>query len=239
MLEERNRMLQQAGGPNISQRLVPTEAEATAINAARGPVQEAALNYRQQVESDPAAPLPELIDPRSPAYAQRADIQAWMAANQNAARGADGKNIVERFLAKQRPLQAATDAAPDYSPGGEPTAPWTPTDAPSAPPERGSVVGEKWYGKTWDGSRWVGPGDPVAQTSLRPEVPTFPVEPAQTFAPGVEFVPQATAQDSNLNFNSPLPEVNGAQALRDERTKSLLGRYLVQAGSLNTPTYGK
>jgi len=35
-------------------------------------------------------------------YAQRADIQAWMDANKNAPKGADGKNIVDRFLEQQQ-----------------------------------------------------------------------------------------------------------------------------------------
>jgi len=35
-------------------------------------------------------------------YAQRADIQAWIEANKNAPKGVDGKNIVDRFLEKQR-----------------------------------------------------------------------------------------------------------------------------------------
>lgn len=47
-------------------------------------------------------------------YAQRADIQAWIEANKNAPKGADGKNIVERFLEKQR-AQGLLDA----SGGGE------------------------------------------------------------------------------------------------------------------------
>jgi len=35
-------------------------------------------------------------------YAQRADISAWIEANKNAPKGADGKNIVDRFLEQQR-----------------------------------------------------------------------------------------------------------------------------------------
>lgn len=35
-------------------------------------------------------------------YAQRVDIQAWMEANKNAPKGADGKNIVDRFLEQQQ-----------------------------------------------------------------------------------------------------------------------------------------
>ena len=35
-------------------------------------------------------------------YAQRADIAAWIEANKNAPKGVDGKNIVDRFLEKQR-----------------------------------------------------------------------------------------------------------------------------------------
>lgn len=35
-------------------------------------------------------------------YAQRADISAWIEANKDAPKGADGKNIVDRFLEQQR-----------------------------------------------------------------------------------------------------------------------------------------
>jgi hypothetical protein len=35
-------------------------------------------------------------------YAQRADIAAWIEANKNSPKGADGKNIVDRFLDQQR-----------------------------------------------------------------------------------------------------------------------------------------
>lgn len=63
-------------------------------------------------------------------YAQRADIQAWIEANKNAPKGVDGKNIVDRFLEKQR-AQGLLDA-----PGGSEVFTGerliTPTDAESA-----------------------------------------------------------------------------------------------------------
>lgn len=235
---ERNRMLQQAGGPNISQRLVPTEAEAEAINAAQARAQDAVIAYRGQDRDSTTTSLPAQLDQRDPIYAQRADIQAWMEANKNAPKGADGMNIVDRFLARQRPA-AAVDEAPDYAPAGAPTQPWGAADAPGAPKSEGTVVGEKYYGKTWDGSRWVEAGDPLAQTDLRPASQAFPVEPAQALGGELEFAAQATAQESNLNFNSPLPLANQAQAEQSQKTEALLKRFLPAARDLNTPTYGQ
>jgi hypothetical protein len=66
-------------------------------------------------------------------YAQRADIQAWIAANQNAPKGADGKNIVDRFLDQQRKrglLDAPGEAGTALAAGAERIA--MPTDAASA-----------------------------------------------------------------------------------------------------------
>lgn len=64
-------------------------------------------------------------------YAQRADIQAWMEANKNAPKGADGKNIVDRFLEQQQKrglLDAPAQGNPAF--GGERIA--MPSDTESA-----------------------------------------------------------------------------------------------------------
>jgi hypothetical protein len=64
-------------------------------------------------------------------YAQRADIQAWMEANKNAPKGADGKNIVDRFLEQQQKrglLDAPSQGGPGF--GGERIA--MPVDSESA-----------------------------------------------------------------------------------------------------------
>lgn len=64
-------------------------------------------------------------------YAQRADIRAWMEANKNAPKGADGKNIVDRFLEQQQKrglLDTPGQGAPGF--GGERIA--MPVDADSA-----------------------------------------------------------------------------------------------------------
>jgi hypothetical protein len=63
-------------------------------------------------------------------YAQRADIAAWIEANKNAPKGVDGKNIVDRFLEKQR-SQGLLDAPGQTGGfGGERIA--MPADAASA-----------------------------------------------------------------------------------------------------------
>lgn len=64
-------------------------------------------------------------------YAQRADIQAWMEANKNAPKGADGKNIVDRFLEQQQKrglLDVSGQGSPAF--GGERIA--MPADSESA-----------------------------------------------------------------------------------------------------------
>lgn len=213
--ERMNEMSQNAGGANISERILPGEDAVKAAGA-----------YAEARAKDPFAEIPALVDQRSQEYGQRADIAAWIEANKNAPKGADGMNIVDRFLAKQRPaapLQSQLSEAPDYSEGGAPTAPWTPADAPGPAPERGTVIGEKYYGKQWDGTQWIDQAQAPFSTS--PLGTTAAYGMAQQ---GVEFVPQATAQASNLNFNSPLPEANMSQAFSDEsRTLSedLLKKY--------------
>lgn len=242
-----NAMSQQAGGPNISQRLVPTEAEAEAINSAQQQAQQSVLDYRRAMQDDPVASLPELIDQRSQAYGQRADIQAWIEANKNAPKGADGKNIVKRFLDRQRtPLaeqpitvdtKTAFDPAVDLRPQGMTQASPMSIELAAQDPKRVSqqtaAVRELAYRDDID--LRPGQGDPSNwKTASR----SFPVEPAQTFGPELELSVQGTAQDSNLNFNSPLPLANQAQAENTEKTNALLRKFSVQARSLNMPTYG-
>lgn len=52
-------------------------------------------------------------------YSERADIQAWMEANKNAPKGADGKNIVDRFLEQQQKrglIREQPEAVDAYTP---------------------------------------------------------------------------------------------------------------------------
>ena len=82
-----------------------------------------------KVLAEAAKTGPRSIDP---GYAQRADIVAWMEANKNAPKGADGKNIVDRFLEQQRAkgLLDAPGGGGVAAPGGEQLR--TPTDSESA-----------------------------------------------------------------------------------------------------------
>lgn len=206
--EAANQALQNAGGANISQPILASVPDA-AVSASK--------EYAQARATNPMAELPAVLDQRSQEYGQRADIQAWIDANRNAPKGADGMNVVDRFLAKQRPaapLIGQRSEAPDYSEGGAPTQPWTAADAPGPAPERGTVIGEKYYGKTWDGTQWIGDAQaPMAAGALGTQAAYGMA------ADGIEFVPQATAQASNLNFNSPLPQANASQAFGDEAKK--------------------
>lgn len=202
--EAANQALQNAGGANISQPILANVPDA-AVSASK--------EYAQARAASPTAELPAVLDQRSQEYGQRADIQAWLQNMQNGS--ASQRAIAERFLAKQRPAAPVIgqrSEAPDYSEGGAPTQAWTAADAPGPAPERGAVVGEKYYGKTWDGTQWVDDAQaPMAAGALGTQAAYGMA------AEGIEFVPQATAQASNLNFNSPLPDANASQAFSDER----------------------
>lgn len=105
--ERMNELSQQAGGQNYTYGTgFPKEYQAAQSAA---PVVE---QYRKDLTANPLADTPELIDQRSQAYGQRADIQAWMDANKNAPKDADGMNVVDRFLAKQRPASASIADSP-------------------------------------------------------------------------------------------------------------------------------
>lgn len=220
--EAANQALQNAGGANISQPIlagVPDDAV------------KASKEYAQARAAIPMAELPAVLDQRSQEYSQRADIQAWLRNMQNGS--ASQRAIADRFLTKQRPaapLIGQRSEAPDYSEGGAPTQPWTAADAPGPAPERGTVIGEKYYGKTWDGTQWVGDAQtPMAAGPLGTQAAYGMA------ADGIEFVPQATAQASNLNFNSPLPQANASQAFGDEAKKlaeELAGRYQLDIKNL-------
>lgn len=55
----------------------------------------------------------------------------------------------------------------------------------------------------------------------------------------LEIAPKATAQNSNLNFNSPLPAANQVQAFGDnEKLKALMARYLPMARDMNISSFG-
>jgi len=55
----------------------------------------------------------------------------------------------------------------------------------------------------------------------------------------LEIAPKATAQNSNLNFNSPLPAANQVQAFGDnEKLKALMARYLPMARDMNITSFG-
>lgn len=96
--ERMNELSQQAGGPNYSfETGFPREFEAARSAA---PVVE---QYRKDLASNPLADTPELIDQRSQAYGQRADIAKWLETMQKGS--ASDQAIAAKFLAKQRPAE--------------------------------------------------------------------------------------------------------------------------------------
>lgn len=108
--ERMNELSQQAGGQNYSFETAFPNEFAGAKSAA--PVVE---QYRKDLAADPLANAPALIDQRSQEYGQRADIAKWMEANRNAPKGADGMNVVDRFLAKQRPAAQSLADSPVFN----------------------------------------------------------------------------------------------------------------------------
>ena len=108
--ERMNELSQQAGGQNYSFETAFPNEFAGAKSAA--PIVE---QYRKDLAADPLASTPALIDQRSQEYGQRADISKWMEANRNAPKGADGMNVVDRFLAKQRPAAQSMADSPVFN----------------------------------------------------------------------------------------------------------------------------
>jgi hypothetical protein len=83
----------------------PVPVSAADFGAGSGIAQEAAFSQGGAV---PQLPLNRAIGDRFSGL--RPDLAAWARSNQGAARGADGLNIVDRFMAKQGAAPLATPA---------------------------------------------------------------------------------------------------------------------------------
>lgn len=232
--ERMNEMSQNAGGANISERILPGEDAVKAAGA-----------YAEARAKDPFAEIPALVDQRSQEHGQRADIAAWIEANKNAPKGADGMNIVDRFLAKQRRAEPGamrpTDAGMERAYSGQiQVAPAAATlkDLPygegSMPAGVPAAFGSDGRGAAFTQEFGVGPAAaaPVYQGPAPDREPAGMANTTaamqQAFGGELQVVPQATAQASNLNFNSPLPDANMSQAFSDETktlSEDLLKRY--------------
>ena len=108
--ERMNELSQQAGGADYSYREAFPRQYAAA-ESAKSVVEQ----YRRDLQGNPMADLPELIDQRSQAYGQRADIAKWLETMQ--AGGDTQKEIARKFLAKQRPAPASISEAGLFRPG--------------------------------------------------------------------------------------------------------------------------
>jgi hypothetical protein len=255
--EELQRMSQQYGaGRTYATRLVPTEEEAVAINTPKVPVPQAAVDqaaaFAQAREANPLADVREFaqIDQRSQEYAQRADIQAWMKAN---------PELAKKFLAKQRQgepqpmrptdsgLEAAYSGRIQVAPqGADPSGvPFQQGELPAGTPQ--PLQGGNAAGFQQEMNVGPAPQAPVYQGPAPDRAPAGMAQSqealSQAFSGQLEVVPQAAAQQSNLNFNSPLPSANLTQAYEDSRKKQLLnnpvlGKYLNAAGAINASWNG-
>lgn len=204
-----NELSQQAGGNNYSfASAFPKEYAAAKVSS---PVVE---EYRKDLQGNPLAEVPVQVDQRSQAYAQRADIAKWIEANKNAPKGADGMNIVDRFLAKQRPS----------------------SDAFLQTPETDKFVEEAWNNGGKGLPTMIKPGESLQPTGWDGGIsgPQWSSE-DQAFRQAAEQfgwngaapeIKPATAE-SNRQINlgtSPVPEANAAQA-KEDATKEFFKRY--------------
>jgi hypothetical protein len=182
-------------------------------------------------EAGAGAAVPAVIDQRSQEYGQRADIQAWMNANRNAPKGADGMNIVDRFIKQQRPPQgvgamplsakAQALAVSQYAGGADPLV--TPVGVPGATglalpgsfsPATQAGVTRAWQGEGPDiSARLAAAANPAApppgtSVGVAPQQP--PVISNSTLTP--EAIRQA-----NLIGNRAINEGRQAQAINTQQ----------------------
>ena len=215
-LEERNRMLQQAGGANISQRLVPTEAQAQAINE-----RYASPDYWQ---SDAGKTMLALADGGK--AAEKSSLADLYAAQRAVGTGANAK-IVSGLTAgldaqKAKAITEWATANPALAfrefrkrfpeekllPAGT-----TETTAPIEFPEVSYQSAPAPYA----------PGGVVAApfTQQETKVPVLGGDDA------LPVVAPVNSQKFNLaGPDSPLPQINGAQALTERKTNELLLQHL-------------
>jgi hypothetical protein len=179
-------------------------------------------------EAGPGAAVPAAIDQRSQEYGQRADIQAWMNANRNAPKGADGMNIVDRFIKAQRPpqgvgsmpmsAQAQALAVSQYAGGADPLVTPVGVQGVALPggfsPDTQAGVTRAWQGEGPDISARVAaavnPSAPPPGTSVGVAPQQPPVISNSTLTP--EAIRQA-----NLLGNRAINEGRQAQAFNTQQ----------------------
>lgn len=239
--EALNTASQQAGGPNLSKPIVPTEAEA-----------QAQREFAAAREANPLAAVPELLDQRSQAYGQRAGIDQWLKAMQGGSKS--DQEIARRFLAKQRSagpsamqadpagVRAAFGSDLDVGPGarGLDEAAFKGGIEPAAGDELRAAYQSRPQGMgggSLEGLAYEGPA-PVSQPAAM-QHDEAGLQAA--FGGGLSVAPQASAQQSNLNGpESPLKDAVLSQSAADQKKNfqmqlgsELLNKYRFKANELN------
>lgn len=240
--EALNTASQQAGGPNLSKPLVPTEAE---LNAQKG--------YAAAREANPLAAVPELLDQRSQAYGQRAGIDQWLKAMQGGSKS--DQAIAQRFLAKQRnagPSAMQADAAGLRGAYGGDLNVGPGAKALEEVPYQGGIspAGAEQLKGAYSTQLAPGTGGSLEGLAYQGPAPMTQPQAMQQGAQGLSaafgselsVAPQASAQQSNLNGpESPLVQATTSQSLQDQQKayqmqagSDLLAKYRLKAGELNS-----
>lgn len=228
-LEERNRMLQQAGGANISQRLVPTEAQAQAINRRYASPEywqsDAGKSMLALADGDKASEKSSLADlyeaQRAVGIGARDEIVSGLTAGLDAQKAEAIKTwatanpaLALREFQKRFPKGEAT-TGPDPAEGSPRPLPagTAETTAPIEFPEISYQSAPAPYA----------PGGVVAApfTQQETKVPVLGGD------DGLPVVAPVNSQKFNLaGPDSPLPQINDAQALTERKTNELLLQHL-------------
>lgn len=240
--ERMNELSQQAGGANYSY-----SKGFPAAYAAAESVKPVVEQYRKDAASNPMADLPELIDQRSQAYAQRADIAQWLEAMQKGS--PSQKKIAADFLAKQRPAPVPLSEQALFRPSEENRAIAEAGYANIKPDLEalegmGALQGPERFEQSddwWNSSYQAGDG-----TLPTPALPGSREEMMGFSEP---FLPADAIRESNLSGNEALNRVAPQQAAKTAADRdaaeagyadvsaSLLNEYLQRAQKLSAARF--
>lgn len=239
-LEESNRMLQQAGGPNISQRLVPTESEADALNARYAGKEywqttagQDMLELAQQQTAPADVKLAEYYEAqRAVGLGAQDEILAGLTQGLDPA-----KAEAMKTWAKANPMLAYREYDKRFP---------KPTTGPDDEAIRQAMAKGQYFPSESSPDPLAGGAQlPISYRDLAPSSPGNVVpaplprlEPAAFPTPeqaGLPVAPRFTAQEQNLNGTaSPLPQVAQAQAVVDLKGEELLRQHLAPLKALRS-----
>ena len=240
--ERMNELSQQAGGRDYSYKeAFPREY------AAAESVRPVVEQYRTDLQSNPLADLPELIDQRSQTYGQRADITKWLETMQ--AGGTTQKKIAADFLAKQRPapvpLSEGALFRPSESARETAEAGYNNMQIDPAVMEGASALPRDAYPEQTDA--WWHSGYGVGDGTL--QTPALPGSREEALGFSEPFLPANAMRELNLSGNEALNRVQPQQAAKtaadrdaaeagyDGVDTNLLNQYLQRAQKLNAARF--